>query len=641
VNIWKLLEKDRIMFGMSGIQGKLLIPALVSFAGFVTLSVVALHLLYATMIADRVETITAETNSGLAVLAAEYRREQAGELTEAQAKAAAAVIINAMRRGDDYLFVNTGSGVRAIFPPDQQQVGKNVWDQTDSNGLHFTAQMIERAKAGIMEPTFYYIAKPGQDRPAAKLSIARYFAPWDWDVGTGVYISDVQAAFARQIWRFVAFAVPLMAVLLGLTLWLVRGISRPLGALTAQTRQLAAGDFSVEVQGTGRRDEIGTLAGAINGFKTAGLEKLRLEEETAEARRTAETERADAEAQKAQAAAALALVVKQLAGGLSRLAEGDLMQQLDQPFAAEYETLRGDFNDAVAKLRAAMMDISQDTEAIRSGSGEIATAADDLSRRTEQQAASLEQTAAALDQLTTTVRRTAKGAAHARDVMQAAREDAERSGEVVARTVEAMNGIAKSSGQIGQIISVIDEIAFQTNLLALNAGVEAARAGDAGRGFAVVASEVRALAQRSAQAAKEITALIKSSGTEVKSGVDLVAESGKTLSRIAGQVSEINRIVSDIASAMQEQSTGLAEVNTAINQMDQVTQQNAAMVEQSTAAAHGLATEADSLSGLVGRFKFAAVKTGGMGRRAVPRDPSAYRTESSGLAKRLTEQATS
>jgi methyl-accepting chemotaxis protein len=257
----------------------------------------------------------------------------------------------------------------------------------------------------------------------------------------------------------------------------------------------------------------------------------------------------------------------------------------------------------VDKLQTAMTVIAANALGIRGGGEEISAAADDLSRRTEQQAASLEETAAALDEITATVKKTADGAKAANAVVAAAKGDAEHSGDVVRKAVEAMSAIERSSSQISQIIGVIDEIAFQTNLLALNAGVEAARAGDAGRGFAVVASEVRALAQRSATAAKEIKALISASGQQVAAGVDLVGETGKSLDRIVKQVAEISAVVTEISASAQEQSVGLAQVNTAINQMDQVTQQNAAMVEQSTAASHALSQEAEELARLVAAFK--------------------------------------
>ncbi|MCR5879030.1 methyl-accepting chemotaxis protein [Phenylobacterium sp. J367] len=380
-------------------------------------------------------------------------------------------------------------------------------------------------------------------------------------------------------------------------------VAKPVVQMTGTMRKLADGDNTVDVPGVGRKDEIGEMAGAVQTFKDAAIEKLRLEGMTAEQARQAEEERKRQEEAKAEAARQLAQVVQNLATGLEKLSAGDLVFRIEQPFAGEYEKLRTDFNGAMGQLQDTLKVISGNVRGMRSGTDEISQAADDLSKRTEQQAASLEETAAALDQITATVRKTAEGANHARDVVNTAKSDAERSSEVVRQAVEAMTGIEKSSGQIGQIIGVIDEIAFQTNLLALNAGVEAARAGDAGKGFAVVASEVRALAQRSADAAKEIKTLISASTDQVGQGVTLVGETGEALTRIAAQVADITTVVSEIAASAQEQATGLHQVNTAVNQMDQVTQQNAAMVEQSTAASHSLAQEAEELSRLIGRFQ--------------------------------------
>ncbi len=311
-------------------------------------------------------------------------------------------------------------------------------------------------------------------------------------------------------------------------------------------------------------------------------------------------------AARAEAEAIQAQVVASLATNLGRLADGDLTARIGAAFPGEYDQIREDFNRSVDSLREAMAAIAEATQALQTGSAEIAGATGDLSRRTEQQAASLEETAAAMDEITATVRQSAEGARQAAVAASGARVDAARSADVMGEAVTAMEEIEKSSNSVRQIIGVIDEIAFQTNLLALNAAVEAARVGEAGRGFAVVAQEVRALAQRSAQAAKEIKALIADSEQQVGRGVKLVTETGQVLSGIVDKVANIDGLLETIARSAQEQATGLNEVNVAINQMDRVTQQNAAMVEEATAATASMSGEADNLATLVGRFEIQA-----------------------------------
>ena len=320
----------------------------------------------------------------------------------------------------------------------------------------------------------------------------------------------------------------------------------------------------------------------------------------------AEQEAARREAARLDAEAAQTALVEVLADRLSKLSAGDLTAQIAQDMSGAHGRVKDDFNSAVGSLAQAMGQVLHAVTGLRGGSDEISSASDDLSRRTEQQAASLEETAAALDEITATVKRSAEGARQAAAVAGEARGQADRSGVVVREAVAAMDGIRQTSNQINDIIGVIDEIAFQTNLLALNAGVEAARAGDSGRGFAVVASEVRALAQRSADAARQIKTLISASSAEVAQGVKLVGEAGASLEAIAGKVGEMDALVAEIAASAQEQSSGLSQVNAAVNQMDQVTQQNAAMVEQTTAAALSLKTEAEGLARLVGRFRTGA-----------------------------------
>ncbi|MEC3862523.1 methyl-accepting chemotaxis protein [Mesobacterium sp. TK19101] len=392
--------------------------------------------------------------------------------------------------------------------------------------------------------------------------------------------NSLQALRSRMSWVSLAIA----AIMGAIGLFLARHVSKPLDNIGAAMNRIQAGDYDNDIAEAKRKDEFGLIGRNLQEF-TQSLSLAR-----------------DRECQEQERAREQAEVVEKLTEGLTRLRDGDLGFNIQAPFPPAYERLRIDFNKSMETLNHALSQVVDSADSIRGGSQEISQAADDLSNRTENQAATLEQTAAALDELTASVKSAAEGAKSVETIVSEAKEEATASGFVVRDAVDAMNEIEASSEQISQIIGVIDDIAFQTNLLALNAGVEAARAGEAGKGFSVVASEVRALAQRSSEAAHEIKALISGSTQQVEKGVDLVGKTGIALKSIVDRVNHIAELVSDIASGAAEQSTGLGEINIGVNQLDQVTQQNAAMVEQATAASHILLRDTSILSDLVANF---------------------------------------
>ncbi|KAA3503301.1 methyl-accepting chemotaxis protein [Rhizobium rhizogenes] len=413
-----------------------------------------------------------------------------------------------------------------------------------------------------------------------------------------------------------------------------RQLSAPIRSVSEVMNAVADGNLDADVPYLGRNDEIGEMAAAVEVFKKNGLEMRRMN-----AQETAMRAKSD------DLQAGMAIVVDAAAGGdfsrrinkdygdenlnrfaatinalltgvdngvsetsrvIEGLARGDLTEKMDGEFRGVFAELQANVNQTLSKLRETMREVRSSTEGISGNANELRSAADDLSKRTEQQAAALEETSAALDEITAVVRNSTDRAQEASTMVAETKQKTEESANVVRDAVSAMDRIEHASREISQIINVIDEIAFQTNLLALNAGVEAARAGEAGKGFAVVAQEVRELAQRSATAAKDIKALITKSGQEVGRGVSLVQKTGSALSEIETRVLAINDHIHSIATAAREQSTGLHEVNTAINQMDQVTQRNAAMVEETSAATHKLSNEAGHLVTLVSRFKVGA-----------------------------------
>ena len=432
-----------------------------------------------------------------------------------------------------------------------------------------------------------------------------------WVILVDVPHSATNAPVSEQTYVMVISGlIVLAAVMLALFFAVRTVVQQPLSGLVASVSDLSAGNYSEPVKSQDRGDEIGLVAKALEGFRFALADTRRLEADAAEQRHAAEAERGRSEAERNSTVAEQRHIVSVLGNSLSELSQGNLRHRIAETFPGEYAQLKEDFNAALSSLEDTIETMGLSIGNIDNGSGEISSSASDLARRTEQQAASLEETAAALNQLTVQVNSTAENARTAASSVNIASQDAGQSGETVQKAIASMKGIEQSSTEVSRIIGVIDEIAFQTNLLALNAGVEAARAGEAGKGFAVVAQEVRELAQRSANAAKEIKTLINTSAVQVKEGVDLVGRAGSALHKITDQVVEINGLIRQISASASEQALGLKEINSAMNQMDQVTQQNAAMVEEATAASVSLADEARTLKGLVTRFRISAQQGG-------------------------------
>jgi methyl-accepting chemotaxis protein len=509
------------------------------------------------------------------------------------------------RKSYEPLMVDQGDrDLYAAFSKDWAQT-EQLWQQVKT--LADSGRQ-EEAKTLFFGEALIAFSKSGDDIQAAVDDLAGNAK----DEGA----ASVESIMLAKTVTYLALALAVFIGVCAIVTNTVR-VVRPLKRMTNNMRTLSSGDTSGDVPYKSRGDEIGAMAAALQVFKDGILRNRALEAEAELARQKAESEKQRLQ-QEAETAAQqkLQTATAGLASGLKRLAAGDLNFELNEPFSPEFDALRLDLNSAVSQLGSTIVTVAGSAGAISDGSREVSQSANDLSKRTEQQAASLEETAAALDQITVNVTNSSRRVEEARGVAKEANSSAVRSGQVVNEAINAMQRIEHSSNQISNIITVIDEIAFQTNLLALNAGVEAARAGEAGRGFAVVATEVRELAQRSAKAAREIKELINNSTQEVENGVRQVQETGEVLKAIEMHVTTINGLMDAIATSSREQSVGLSEVNTAVNQMDQVTQQNAAMVEETSAASAGLAQESVRLQQLVARFTLPGSARGYEGRRA-------------------------
>jgi methyl-accepting chemotaxis protein len=566
-----------------------------------------------------------------------------GTVSREEAQAAALAALQGLRySGNEYFWVNDQSPKLLMHPFAKDLVGKDVSNYADPDGKRIFIEFsrIAREKGG--GEVAYRWPKPGADEPVAKISYVKAYAPWGWVIGSGIYLDDVDAVMRSQIIK-TGITVTANGVMLVLFGWLLaRAVARPLQSLTGAIERLAERDWTTEVPHTGKGDEIGAIARAVEIFKTNGIEHERLQNETEAMRRAEDERRMEREAREAAAAAEIAALCDEIAHGhfqtrldeaskegflldVSRrlnhltetleqvtgeladvmhgMAEGDVSRAVHGEYHGVFADLKQSANRMASTMRSFAEELLVSSATLRQSSAEISAGSEDLAHRTESQAATLEETAAAMHEVTTTVRQNADNAKAADELAEVARSTAHRGGDVVAGVVEAMNGIEQSAQKISDIVAMIDEIAFQTNLLALNASVEAARAGDAGKGFAVVAQEVRALAQRSANASKEIKDLIQASTSQVQDGVRQVHQAGEALKDIVGSVEKVTSIVGEIATASAEQSRGLDEVNIAIGQMDEITQRNAALVEETHASAQSLANMAQSLAELTSFFQ--------------------------------------
>jgi len=566
---------------------------------------------------ERYDQLRMQTETAISVLDRYHKLELAGDLSREEAQAQAFATVNDMRfTPDGYFFGYDYEANRRIYP-DNAGYGKNYANLQDKNGDKFLMNIIEKARAGGGW-TEYDWAKPGEAEGALfpKAAYAAAFNPWQITVGTGAYLDDLDASIMEDVWSVLGFGLAVFALALTGSYFVIRGITQPLTSIHGALRAVADEDVSTQIPHTGMRNEIGMMAKATKELQEKVRDRQILSRRQEEQQIEIDTERQQNADLQTQDTARQARVVSTIGAALEKLAKGDLTVRCDD-LGNKYAALRDNFNDALSHLEAAMAKVNAKGSDISNSKEEIRRASNELSQRTERQAASLEETSAALDELTVAVRQTAEGAHEAAKQVTSISGEATKSDTIVAEAIGAMSGIEQSSAEISKIIGVIDEIAFQTNLLALNAGVEAARAGEAGRGFAVVAQEVRELAQRSAAAAKEIKGQISNSSGQVQNGVQLVGEAGEALKRISDQIKAANRIVTDIAHSATEQDTTLRGISSSMNQLDQVTQQNAAMAEETTASAEVLANDTESLLELIRGFKVSNAAASGHELRAM------------------------
>ena len=624
---------------LNRIGARVQITTVVAFLMLCCLGGIAAWLMARSVSEDRAAKTKQLVDAAYSIVLHFSQEEKAGRLDRQAAQTAAKAAIRAMRYDDsEYFWINDMHPRMIMHPGKPALEGTDLSDFADPSGKRLFVAFVETVKRDGAGFVNYLWPKMGHEEPIGKISYVKGFSDWGWIVGSGVYTDDTWAQLKMPLGILVLSVFALVIVNTLVAAVIGRSVAGPITSLAASMRRIAQKDYSDELALSQRTDEIGLMAQAVLTFKQNGLHLQVLEEKerAAAAERLARSEKmiavvsdvgqvvaaaasgdfsarlkiedTDEQLQKLVTGindinAAVDCATTEFAAALRAVASGDLTSTVTADYKGRFSDLKMAVNDTIERLASTVATIQATAANVGTAATEIASGADDLSRRTEEQASALEETAATTEQLAASVKASALASKDAARVADEAMEAAQRGSAIAEEAVLAMVRIEEASVKISEIIRVIDDIAFQTNLLALNAAVEAARAGEAGKGFAVVASEVRTLAQRSGDAAKDITVLISSSNTEVGAGVKLVRRAGEALSSIHEASQRVAATIAEISLASGEQANGIDEMSQAVAHLDEMTQQNAALAEQSAASAGSLNERIGQLNRLVDQFK--------------------------------------
>jgi len=560
---------------------------------------------------ERRGSLISMNETAISIFEKYHEMEQSGTLSREEAQARSMEVVGAMRYGTaGYFWINDMTNIMIMHPTAPDLVGQDLSTFKDTNGKAFFNEFIRIVKADGAGFVDYFWPKPGVDEPVLKYSYVIGFKPWGWIVGTGVYGDDLAAIFWQSATTLFGIVVAVVIGSAGACYFVVQGIVSPLHRLRTAMNEIAEENTAIDIVDSGRRDEIGQMADALAVLKDSVKERLELRDREADQQRHLEEERSSNEAVRTrnetsmrEASDAQSHAIQVLGTSLERLADGDLTARIDSTFVGDLDQVRLAFNNTTDRFASIVQQLRETSRGVKTATGEILSGANDLSERTTKQAATIEETSAAIEQLATTVTENAKKAQDASGSARDVSTTADAGADIMGKANEAMGRITSSSEKISNIIGMIDDIAFQTNLLALNASVEAARAGEAGKGFAVVAVEVRRLAQSAAEASSEVKLLIEQSANEVSDGSSLVANATEKLNIMVETARRSTELMEGIARASQDQASSIDEVAVAIRQLDEMTQHNAALVEETNAAIEQTEAQANRLDSIVDIFK--------------------------------------